>query len=70
MKYPNVAAKDFAPVIRKLSLEEAPGKRGKHPVYWYLLDGKKTMRITLQNIHCGMHALTTVFQKQIRGVFR
>ncbi len=70
MKYPNVAAKDFAPVIRKLSLEEAPGKRGKHPVYWYLLDGKKTLRITLPNTHGGSHTLTPGFLKQIRDALR
>ena len=70
MKYPNVTAKDFASVIRKLALVEAAGQRGKHPVYWYVLDGKKTLRITLPNTHGGTHTLTPGFLKQIRDALR
>ena len=70
MKYPNVSARDFAPVIRKLSLEQAPVLRGKHPVYWYVLDGKKTLRITMPNTHGGAHTLSPGFLKQIRDALR
>lgn len=70
MKYPNVAAKDFRRVIRKLSLEETTAERGKHPVYWYILDGKKTLRVTLPNTHGGSGALSTGFLNQIRNSLR
>ena len=53
MKWKNLTAKDLDRLVNKLSLEPGGGKRSKHPVYWYRVKGKRTLRITLPNIHGG-----------------
>ena len=56
MSWQNITAKDLQKVVRKLSLERGAGKRSAHPVYWYYLDGKKTLRVTMPNVHGGSSA--------------
>ena len=70
MKWRNITTKDLGKVINKLSLELSnTTRRAPHPVYWYILDGKKILRITLPNIHGGSSSLSTGFLKQIQNNF-
>jgi hypothetical protein len=71
MKWRNITAKDLDRVITKLALELSHSKRrSPHPVYWYCLDGKKTLRITMPNIHGGSGSISTGFLKQIQNNMR
>lgn len=70
MSYLNTSARDLQSIIRKLSLERASGTRSKHPVYWYILDGKKQLRVTLPNIHGGSNKLSPGFIKGVRDDLR
>ena len=70
MSWQNITAKDLQKVVRKLSLERGAGKRSAHPVYWYYLDGKKTLRVTLPNIHGGSSAVSTGFLDHVRENLR
>ncbi len=71
MKYQNITAKDLLRVVKKLDLEGRSGKRrAKHPVYWYKLDGKRQIRVTLPNVHGGNKTITPGFLKQIRNQLR
>ena len=70
MKWSNITAKDLGRVSVKLSLEPSnTQRRGPHAVYWYLLDGKKTLRITMPNVHGGSTTISTGFLKQIQNTF-
>ncbi len=71
MKWRNITAGDLAKVVNKLSLEPSQfKKRAPHPVYWYCLDGKKLLRITLPNLHGGSGSIPTGFLKQVQNNFR
>lgn len=66
-KWSNVTSKDLRKgVVQKLSLEATPSKRGREPIYWYSIDGKKELRITIPNIHGGSGSISTGFLTQIR----
>jgi hypothetical protein len=68
MKWQNITGKSLREVVKKLSLEQIEQKRrSPHPVYWYYLDGKKTLRVTLPNIHGGSGSLSTGFLSQIKN---
>ena len=70
MKWRNITAKDLGKVTAKLALEPSSAqRRGPHAVFWYMLDGKKTLRITLPNVHGGSTSISTVFLKQIQNSF-
>jgi|GEM_PF-1813886 len=63
----NLTANDlYKGIVRKLSLEPTKSKRGREPIYWYLLDGKKALRISMPNLHGGSGSITTGYLKQIR----
>lgn len=71
MKWRNITPKDLSKVVRKLSLQESNSKRrAPHPVYWYFLDSKKFLRITMPNLHGGSGSLSTGFLKQIQNNLR
>ena len=71
MKWRNITAANLGNVIKKLSLQSSQSKRrAPHPVYWYYLDGKKTLRITLPNVHGGAKSISTGFLKQIQNNLR
>ncbi len=68
MKWKNIKGKNLREVVKKLSLEQTQMKRrSSHPVYWYYLDGKKALRITLPNIHGGSGSISTGFLNQIKN---
>jgi hypothetical protein len=68
VKWRNITARNLMDgVVHKLSLEPSQAKRrSPHPVYWYILDGKKTLRITLPNVHGGSGSISTGFLQQIK----
>jgi hypothetical protein len=66
MKWRNFSSKDSVKIIVKLSLEPGQAKRSPHPVYWYYLDGKKQLRVTMPNQHGGAGTLSTGFIKSIQ----
>ena len=71
MKWRNITPKDLHQAARKLSLEPTRKKRrSPHPVFWYVLDDKKVLRITLPNQHGGSGSLSTGFIKQVQNSFR
>lgn len=70
MNWQNITAKDLQKVVRKLNLERGAGKRSAHPVYWYYLDGKKMLRVTMPNIHGGSSAVSTGFLDSVRENLR
>jgi hypothetical protein len=71
MKWRNITATDLGNVITKLSLQSSQSKRrAPHPVYWYYLDGKKTLRIAMPNVHGGAKSISTGFLKQIQNSLR
>ncbi len=41
-----------------------------HPVYWYYLDGRKVLRVTLPNLHSGSGSISTGFLNQIKNSLR
>ena len=68
MKWRNITSSDLSKVVSKISLE--PSKlhgRAPHPIYWYLLDGKKALRIKMPNVHGGSGSMSTGFLKQIQN---
>ncbi len=68
MKWKNIRGKNLREVVKKLSLEQTQMKRrSPHPVYWYYLDGKKVLRITLPNVHGGSGSISTGFLNQIKN---
>ena len=67
MKWQNITVKDLVSVVDKISLQPTKKGRAPHPAYWYYLDGKKTLRVTLPNVHGGSGSLSTGFIKQIRN---
>lgn len=68
MNWRNITAKDLGKVAAKLSLEPSKSsRRSPHPVFWYMLDGKKTLRITMPNVHGGSGSMSTGFLKQIQN---
>ena len=70
MNWQNFTAKDIERVVTKLSLEPSKLKRrAPHPVYWYMLDKKKALRVTLPNKHGGSGSVSTGFLQQIRNNF-
>jgi len=70
MAWKNPSAKDLHTVIRKLDLEYVGTRRAPHPVYWYCLDGKKQLRITIPNVHGGSGSISTGFLDRIRKSLR
>jgi len=68
MKWRNITARDLSKIVDKLSLELSKTKgRSPHPVYWYHLDGKKMLRITLPNIHGGSTSVSVGFLRQVQN---
>lgn len=67
MRATNLQPSDFQRVVRKLDLEKTKSKRGPHPVYWYILNGKRQLRVTLPNTHGGSDPVSTGFIKAIRN---
>lgn len=68
MKWQNITASDLRFIVVKLSLAPSQSqRRSPHPVYWYYLDGKKTLRVTLPNLHGGSRSVSTGFLHQIRN---
>ena len=68
MKWRNIASSDLSKVVSKLSLEPSKSRRrAPHPIYWYLLDGKKALRIKMPNVHGGSGSISTGFLKQIQN---
>jgi hypothetical protein len=71
MKWQNITARDLREIVGKLSLEQTQAKRrSPHPVFWYYLDGKKELRVTLPNIHGGAGSVSTGFLQQIKRSLR
>jgi len=68
MKWHNITLNDLARVVDKLSLLPSQSKRrAPHPIYWYCLDGKKILRVTVPNRHGGSGSISTGFLKQIKN---
>jgi hypothetical protein len=68
MKWQNITASDLRVVVTKLSLAPSQSqRRSPHPVYWYYLDGKKILRVTLPNVHGGSRSVSTGFLKQVQN---
>jgi hypothetical protein len=68
MNWRNITAKDLGKVTTKLSLEPSSSQRRvPHPIFWYILDGKKTLRITMPNVHGGSGSMSTGFLKKIQS---
>jgi hypothetical protein len=68
MKWRNITVKQLEKVVGKLSLMPSKTKRrAPHPVYWYYLDGKKLLRVTIPNSHGGAGSISTGFLKQIQN---
>lgn len=66
MNWKNFSFSDSLKIARKLNLEET-NARSRDPVYWYSLDGKKTLRIVMPNRHgSSKKPISTGFIKQIR----
>jgi hypothetical protein len=65
MKWSNFSYYDSREVIRKLALEKTQA-RSHDEVYWYYLDGKKQLRVTMPNRHGSSKSLSTGFIKSIR----
>ena len=58
-------------LVKKLNLVPSRSRRrAPHPVFWYVLNDKKILRITLPNVHGGSGALSTGFLQQIRQSLR
>jgi hypothetical protein len=71
MKWRNITANDLVKVVGKLSLEPSKSnRRAPHPVYWYCLDRKKILRVTLPNVHGGSGSISTGFLTQVRKSLR
>jgi len=66
MKFKNITHKELREVIRKLALEKTAAKRSPHPVYWYYLDGKKVLRVTMPGEHGGSGRISTGFLNGIK----
>ena len=67
MKWSNFSYKNSKTVIKKLSLEKTESKRGREPIYWYYLDGKKELRVSMPNQHGGSGSVSTGYITQIRN---
>lgn len=71
MKWQNITAKDLHGLIDKISLESTKSKRrSPHPIYWFRLDGKKTLRVKLPNIKGGSGSVSTGFLKSVKSNLR
>ena len=70
MKWKNTTFKDCQIIVKKLDLQPTRAKRSKHPVYWYVLDGKQSVRVTMPNTHGGSGSLSTGFITSIRNNLR
>ncbi len=71
MKWKSITAKHLKKVVKKLPLEQTQKKRrSPHPVYWYYLDGRKVLRVTLPNLHGGSGSISTGFLNQIKNSLR
>lgn len=67
MRWLNITSRQLDSIAAKLSLEPVKRqRRAPHPVYWYYLDGKKTLRVTFPNIHGGSGSVSPPFLKRIR----
>ena len=67
MRWLNITTKQLEAIVGKLSLDPPKSRRrAPHPVYWYCLDGKKTLRVTLPNIHGGSGSVSPPFLSRIR----
>ena len=71
MSWRNFTARDVLGITEKLGLEQVR-KRGRagHPVFYYLLDGKRQLRVTLPNIHGGSGSLSTGLLQNIKTKLR
>jgi hypothetical protein len=72
MKWRNFTCDElYKGIAHKLDLEQSETRqRSPHPVYWYVLDGRKVLRITLPNRHGGAEAISTGFLQQIKRSLR
>jgi len=71
MKWRNFTCGDlYEGVAQKLDLESTKKKRSPHPVYWYTLDDRRVLRVTLPNWHGGSQAISTGFLQQIKRSLR
>lgn len=67
MKWRNITAKQLRKLVRKISLEPSKSKRrAPEPVFWYYVNGKKVLRVTLPNISGGSGSVSTGFIKHIQ----
>ena len=72
MKWRNFTCKALDEgIARKLDLEPTKKRRrSPHPVYWYVLDDRKVLRVTLPNRHGGSGSISTGFLQQIKKSLR
>lgn len=67
MQFRNIGQRDLMKIVPKLEMEEASARRrSPHPVYWYCLDGKRVLRVTLPNSHGGSGSISPGFLNGIR----
>lgn len=64
MKWSNFSHSDSRKVIRKLKLEQTDAN-SRDEVYWYYVNGKKILRVTMPNKH-STSSLSRGFITQIR----
>ena len=71
MKWQNIKAKELHGLIDKISLEPTKSKRrSPHPIYWYKLDGKRTLRLKLPNISGGSGSVSKGFLQNVKNNLR
>ncbi len=67
----NLTAKDlYKGVVNKLSLESTGKRRAREPIYWYLMDEKRQLKVAMPNIHGGSGSMTIGYLKQIRKALK
>jgi hypothetical protein len=67
MSWQNIKSKDLDNLVRKLALEITPHRRAPHDTYWYRVDGKRVLKVTLPNIHGGSGSISSGFLHNIRN---
>ncbi|MDY7079413.1 MAG: hypothetical protein SXV54_21075 [Chloroflexota bacterium] len=72
MRWKNFTVDDLQKgLVDKLTLEPVKKRRrAPHPVFWYVLDGKKEIKVTLPNVHGGSGSISIGFLQQIKRGLR
>lgn len=69
MKWSNFSYDDSRRVIKKLELRKTSAN-SRDEIYYFYIDGKPQLRVSMPNNHGGSGSLSTGFIKQIRANLR